>query len=89
MIDNLTLNWFDRWNPWKLYRKTLVQEEIIESLKSELRVKERECDLHSECAHFNLKEKEKALGQMRSEISAAIGLLQDIAEQGKEYPAVG
>jgi len=53
----------------------------IESLESELRLKERQCELSDECAKHNLKEKEKELGLMRSEIYAAIGLLQGVAEE--------
>ena len=75
--------WFDRWNPWALRREIkrrnyyyeatnerlsmAIKENIenkkrIETLESELRVKETECD------------------KMRSEINAAIGLLQEVAE---------
>ena len=47
----------------------------IEELESELSVKQKECDLHSERATFNLKENRRIL----SEINAAIGLLQELA----------
>ena len=52
----------------------------IEMLEGELKVKEKECEFAQECAQFNLKEKEKAVGQMRTEIHAAIGLLYEVAK---------
>jgi len=70
-----SLRWFDRWNPWALRRH-------IETLEGELRCLERECELSREAALCNLLEKEKAVGQMRSDIAVVIGRLKEIANEG-------
>jgi len=54
----------------------------IESLESELRLKERQCELSDEDAKHNFKEKEKELCRTLSEISVAIELLQEVVERG-------
>jgi hypothetical protein len=65
-------------------KENIANKKRIETLESELHLKESECNLHSECAQFNLKEKEKALNNMRIEIHAAIGLLHEVAKEGTE-----
>ena len=88
------VHWFHRWNPLALCSHIRYLEERIaclgsdndeyvkriETLEDELRRKESECYLSDECAKLDLEEKEKALGLMRSEIHAAIGLLEKVAK---------
>ena len=56
----------------------------IETLEGELKVKASECEFAHSAAQFNLKEKEREVGQMRTEIHAAIGLLYEVAKNGTE-----
>ena len=76
----MTKRWFDKWNPFALRRR-------IALLEGELRVKESECEFAHSAAQFNLQEKEKAVGQMRSDIAVVIGRLKEIAkEEEPELP---
>ena len=58
-------------------KSSAKQKKRIEELENELRVSEKACNFHNECATFNFRK----LDVMRTEINAIAELLQELADK--------